>query len=220
MSEVDRLLALDLSSFRVIVDRDLRRDASAAEAAALRTPELADKWVTALTAISKSVDGQLGARRADYLAARARFSKSMSEADYLESRKLQRSWAEVTESYAKARGATLRFKSGLEEALVEASYIARQTGSTPSIQVWRYADAPKELHRLTDKATDDWLVCLIPSRLVLAADSFEDENGNRQTDVELIADYQHVLSWFSDNAGLHVLPNGDVAMIGEPDARS
>jgi hypothetical protein len=138
MTETEMIMAMDEDDFRDLVDRDLRRKNTAEEAEALRSPALVDRWYTVLVAMGKSVEGQLSAKRQDLDAQKAKLKQQFFELDaQLEearrrhdkqwvrdteekSRKLRSEWASATERFAKERAATLRFKSGLDETLIEA----------------------------------------------------------------------------------------------------
>lgn len=135
---VKQIAALSEEDFRSLVDRDLRREDTEDEAAALRSPELVHRWFTVLVAMSKSVDGQLAAKRQDFEAQKARLKGEFVHAEGLlaearhgrepeaiyaaenKIRRLRQEWAQMTERYARSRAATLRFRSGLEETIVEA----------------------------------------------------------------------------------------------------
>ena len=132
------IAALNEEDFRELVDRDLRRENTEEEALALRSPALVDRWHTVLVSMSKSVDGQLSAKRQDFEAHKARLKSQLLRADEelglaradhdrdriadveKRARKLREEWAAAQERYSRSRAATLRFKSGLEETLVEA----------------------------------------------------------------------------------------------------
>lgn len=133
---VEALQRLSDHAFRAIVDADLRRQASEEDAAALRTPELADRWFTALARMAKSVEGQLAAREEDHRGARAQYEKARlraggpvrcdscgrSGADPEDPalRQVEERWLKTCEDYSRTRSKSLRFKSGLEEWLLEA----------------------------------------------------------------------------------------------------
>jgi hypothetical protein len=138
MDLINHISALDDEDFRDLVDRDLRRKNSQEEADALRSPALVDRWHTVLVAMTKSVDGQLSAKRHDFEAHKQRLKGQLLETDaeLAEARRrrdrtavqkceekargFRAEWAGAAERYAKERAATLRFKSGLDETLVEA----------------------------------------------------------------------------------------------------
>lgn len=137
MTVADAILQMDEDDFRELVDRDLRRKNTEEEAQALRSPALVDRWHSVLVAMSKSVDGQLSAKRQDFEAQKARLKKELllCDSETAEARevkdqarlrasaaraqKLREEWAGLTERYSKERASTLRFKSGLDETLVE-----------------------------------------------------------------------------------------------------
>lgn len=138
MDLTQRIAKLSEDDFRELVDRDLRRDNTEDESQALRSPALVDRWYAILVSMSKSVDGQLAAKREDFEAQKARLrgqfveidsdlaeakirhdTKGVQQAD-ARTRVLRQEWQSTSEKYSRSRAATLRFKSGLEETLVEA----------------------------------------------------------------------------------------------------
>lgn len=141
MSLLDQIAELNDEDFRDLVDRDLRRENTDAEAAALRSPALVDRWYSVLVGMLKSVDGQLAAKKEDFEAHKARIKAQFVEAEQAlaearikrdnarihaaeaRNRTLRQEWASITEKYSRSRAATLRFKSGLEETMVEARAI-------------------------------------------------------------------------------------------------
>lgn len=141
------LSALPEVDFRRVVDRDLRArenregnreegqrtdQTSALESAALRSPALVDRWLTALLAASKSVEGQLSARKMDYDATKAGLKRKIVNLEYKERtegltpeedeelRDTRDRLLAALERYSKSRSGTLRFKSGLDEWIIEA----------------------------------------------------------------------------------------------------
>lgn len=129
-----KLLALEDEAFRQIVDDDLRDfEHSGAYAMALRSPAIVDRWHSTLTAMLKSVDGQLAARGLDWEATRARIAKERLDIeaddglmpDEREAKLIakDREHEDEREQYAKSRAGTMRFKTGLEEWLVDARRI-------------------------------------------------------------------------------------------------
>lgn len=128
------LAGLDDDQFRAVVDADLRRRAPSSGArlrqdliAALRSPEHVARWHSMLSRMQKSVDGQLGARAADFRAGHARL-----EADILRTAEptvredLRRQQQTLRSKYQTARAATVRFKTGLDEATIEARHLRDQ----------------------------------------------------------------------------------------------
>lgn len=123
--EIKRLLGLDYEDFREEVNEDVRPHTSERyRRAALRSPELVDRWFAALSQMSKSVDGQLAARTEDYEANKAVFKRQLSTARTAADRaKATSEWASQKESAHRSRAGTLRFKTGVDEALIEARYL-------------------------------------------------------------------------------------------------
>lgn len=139
---IARLSRLPETQFRQVVDRDLRRredeergvrtELNELESAALRSPALVDRWLTALLVASKSVEGQLSARKSDYEATKARLLRTirrledkgtagpLSTADEQKLREARDQLSQAKERYAKTRSGTLRFKAGLDEWVIEA----------------------------------------------------------------------------------------------------
>lgn len=123
--EIDRLADLDDTTFRAEVDADLRsartRNPKAiTRAAALRSNDLVDRWYTTLQMMSVSVEGQLAAAQEDHAAERAALRSRMASASHREQPALQEQWEESKGRFSRARAAKLRFKSGLDEWIVEA----------------------------------------------------------------------------------------------------
>lgn len=126
----DELLGLRDIDFRTEVDADLRRaPREPAEAArhelrrrALRTPELIDRWYTVLMMMSRSVDGQLAALDEDHQAEKADLRMELPPED----RDGNPKWEEPKVAYARARAGKLRFKTGLDEWVIEARHLRDQ----------------------------------------------------------------------------------------------
>lgn len=117
----DSLLACSDAEFRDVVNRDLRKQTTPDESAALRSPEVVDRWYGYLIATSKNVDGQLSAARQDWRATKARLLIKLDNATTPEGkRSIRREWAESEERFAFTRVGILRFKSGLDEWIIHA----------------------------------------------------------------------------------------------------
>lgn len=101
------LLSLDDERFRSIVDSAVRGNVSKETMAQLKTPEVANRCYMALVTMKKNVEGQLAAKRADYNRQRVQFRKNPNKLREAEERWL--TW----------RGGALRFKTGVEELMVE-----------------------------------------------------------------------------------------------------
>lgn len=131
-SMIRRLAVMDDRGFRQEVDADLRRPGARdnrreyeIRRAALRSPELVDRWNTTLMTMSKSVEGQLASKQEDHEAAKAelrqriaRLAKDPSMADELF--QARQEWEQIKKDYATARAQMLRFKTGLDEWVIEA----------------------------------------------------------------------------------------------------
>lgn len=129
--EARRLNGLDPTSFKTEVNADLRPEAHGAQSRirheALRSPAVVDRWFTTLSQIAKSVDGQLAAKIEDNQATKAALRAEiigLEEGGLTEDGKslkdLQRDLEVLASKYARARAGTLRFKTGLDETLIEA----------------------------------------------------------------------------------------------------
>jgi hypothetical protein len=134
MNMESELLKMDDEDFRNIVDADLRDfDHSGKWALGLRSPAVVERWHATLTAMLKSVEGQLAAREADWTSTKARLSKERIEVEsdggLMESEFQQKMTAldlefeTEREKHFKTKAGTMRFKTGLEEWLVEAGRI-------------------------------------------------------------------------------------------------
>lgn len=131
-SMIRRLAVMDDRGFRQEVDADLRRPGARdnrreyeIRRAALRSPELVDRWNTTLMTMSKSVEGQLASKQEDHEAAKAELrqriallAKDPSRADELF--QARQEWEQIKKDYATARAQMLRFKTGLDEWVIEA----------------------------------------------------------------------------------------------------
>jgi hypothetical protein len=128
------LAGLNDDQFRAVVDADLRRRAPNSGArlrqdliAALRSPEHVARWHSMLSRMQKSVDGQLGARAADFRAEHARLEADvLRTADLAVREDLRRQQQTLRSKYQTARAATVRFKTGLDEATLEARHLRDQ----------------------------------------------------------------------------------------------
>lgn len=146
MNQVANLLAMSDDEFREVVDRDLRRgrggqvaeDAQGDTLRSLRSdgedPDvtaLAERWLRVLYAMSRSVEGQLAARRADYNAAKARNMAAVIEArnrnDDAAILRLEQEFLDYKAKYESARASTLRFKTGLDETTIRARWVGRDS---------------------------------------------------------------------------------------------
>lgn len=118
---VDKLLDLTEPDFRALVDREVRgvsgtTDMTPAEIAQLRKeleelapllrdPQIIERWHLALIQMKKSVESQLSSRRSDQV----KYIHTLSRQQY--ERKLA--------DYHKWRAGAVRFKSGVEDRLLE-----------------------------------------------------------------------------------------------------
>lgn len=101
---VEALLDMPEDQFRAIVDREVRGTARDV-GPVLRDPRISWRWYFALVQMKKSVESQLGAKRADL----AKVRPTIPQYEYEQ---------KLTEFHQWRAGA-LRFKSGVEERLLE-----------------------------------------------------------------------------------------------------
>ena len=114
-------LGYEDESFRDFVDRDIRMQTSESEAEALRSPAYAERWLTTLNVMQRSIEGQLAAKQEEFLAERARLRRLLRrEVDENDRSRLQDQLDALQETHSRDRAKKLRFKTGLDEALVEA----------------------------------------------------------------------------------------------------
>lgn len=116
-SATEALIIMGDDSFRDLVDKDLRRkdreDIPQELRDGLRSPEVADRWLSTLIKIAKSVEGTLAYRYDEYEAEKADLElKGDQTGLYL-----------LKQQYHQQRAKTLRFKTGLDEWLIEARTI-------------------------------------------------------------------------------------------------
>lgn len=176
------LPGLSDEDFRAVVDADLRRKAPKSGVTlkpdlieALRSPAVAPRWFAMLLRMQKSVDGQLGARENDYQGERARIDMDIQRLvtkmekggdvrDPDSSRTMSRDEAEEKLSSLKLRrhglraghmrtkAATVRFKTGLDEATLEAKFLRDSAVSNTfetvvALERDYYADRARTLER-------------------------------------------------------------------------
>lgn len=139
---IRRLTAMDDRGFRQEVDADLRRPGPRDDKrqhdlrrSALRTPELVDRWNTTLLAMTKSVEGQLASKQEDHDAARATLKIRIAELEQDPTRRAElfearQEWEKLKLDYATARAQMLRFKTGLDEWVIEARALRDATRAT------------------------------------------------------------------------------------------
>lgn len=119
----DDFIALVEDSLRYRPDPELLAARDAEELrkqdllARLQSPELIERYYYALVAISKRVESTLGSRRAQVRRDRQRILDEEGEAG----------WRQAEQVYGSFRSSTLRFKGGLDRALVEAKRLLLQT---------------------------------------------------------------------------------------------
>lgn len=108
------LRGLDDADFAALVDRAVRGDLDEATAESLKDPQTLDRSYLALVTMKKSVEGQLAAKKADYV---RNVAKTRQEARL----------RQIEEQYRQWRGGALRFKSGVETWLMILRQARQQT---------------------------------------------------------------------------------------------
>lgn len=93
------------NDFNLLVNADIREDASRDDKAWLRQPENLDRWIAELTKIKMNVEKQLAGARYD----RARARATMDDDEL-------REWQADHEKW---RAGVIRFKTGVDKKLVE-----------------------------------------------------------------------------------------------------
>lgn len=113
--------------FRQLVDDDLRGRNDPVIRAALRSSENVDRWFSVLLSISKSVEGQLAARKADWETKRTRLLTDIQllegTDDRVATNELKVQLQEEREKYTRWRAGIIRFKTGLDVWLAEARHL-------------------------------------------------------------------------------------------------
>lgn len=129
MSTEAELLAMTADEFHAVVNLDLRKGTDDETWEALRSPAVFDRWWGALIGMSKSIDGQLGARREEFLSQQADLREQMRVAvaagDVDKQAAIESRSNKTSKEYHRGRAGSLRFKSGLEEWLTEAKTIQK-----------------------------------------------------------------------------------------------
>jgi hypothetical protein len=124
------LLKMDDTSFRELVDAEVRGRASPELTASLRSPEIAERWYQQLLVMKKSVESTLAAKTAEDKEQRLVLldaADSVSDPD--QAADLRRRANQSRAQYLKWRAGALRFRAGVEERLAEAAWRRRLAGS-------------------------------------------------------------------------------------------
>lgn len=119
----ERLLSMPETTFRRLVDADVRKKGTEEVAESLRSPQVVRRWLSALTAMAKSVEGQLAAREADLEVLQLEYEKASRGASEAELAKLEAEYLSAQTREATWRASVLRFKTGLDEAITEAKQV-------------------------------------------------------------------------------------------------
>lgn len=117
-------LDLPNEDFRDLVDEEVRGITDEAISRALRDPVLMERWYLTLVQMKKSVESQLGAKRSDLV-------RHIGARDYP---------SRVAE-YHRWRAGSLRFKSGVEERLLEVRAMRFKGVTNPWKRTQRLLDA-------------------------------------------------------------------------------
>lgn len=101
-----------------------------------QSPEVLDRWYYTLIELKRSVESQLAARRAD---TDAKQSHLLSRSDT----RSKNEWLTVKGDFETWRGGALRFKNGVETALLEAKSLRGQSGVDSAL-----ADRDRYIHKV------------------------------------------------------------------------
>jgi hypothetical protein len=118
-----RVVDLPEPEFRRLIDQDTRGKAPTRVSAELRQPECVPRWYQTLIGMQKSVEGQLAAKAAESRAAQADYRAQLEHTSDRSIRVERLKRESRDESW---RAGALRFKSGLEERIIEARQILRE----------------------------------------------------------------------------------------------
>lgn len=112
------------------MDREVRGRVAESEAAALRAPEVSDRWYHQLVSMKKSVESTLAAKTSEDKQQRLALIQAAEDAGPgPQSGDLRKRAASLYQDFLKWRTGALRFRAGVEERLAEASWRRRLTGS-------------------------------------------------------------------------------------------
>lgn len=117
------LLAIPEPEFRSVVDDAIRGHLTEEMAQRLKSPEIVDRTYLTLVSIKKNVEGQLAAKRADYIK-----SRSLLHDD-------PRGLRAAEKTYQTWRGGALRFKSGVEEFMVSIRGLREKPGQAENYYI-------------------------------------------------------------------------------------
>lgn len=132
MKTAEELLALPDEDFRTIVEDDLREPGPIRDV--LRGPQVIERLHSTMMSMLKSVEGQLAARSVDYDRVRLRNPQPHD-------------FAQQRDKYMKWRAGSLRFKVGLEQALIEIRYL-RDPQLNNAALLWAIEQAQATNNRL------------------------------------------------------------------------
>lgn len=131
----EQLLAgVDDEAFRAAVDVDLRRKAPHGVADALRSAGLRRRWLSTMIAMQRKVEGSLAGRREEFMSYVADYERRLADLEQGRQRARGRARTALNRSihelkgerqrheakYREARAGAIRFKTGLEEWIIEA----------------------------------------------------------------------------------------------------
>lgn len=120
-----KLAAMPEVEFRGQIDDDTRGKGSPELAAALRSEALMERWYEALLAMQSSVEGQLAAKGADSRAKVADFRRRLNGSMGKDKDRLNELLLFEQAQSERWRAGAVRFKSGIEEKLLEARRLLR-----------------------------------------------------------------------------------------------
>lgn len=120
--EIDRLCDMDPAGFAEIVDADVRGVAPAVTSAALRDPDVVDRWYEELVDMLDDIDSQVAAKESDMIVARAELLDGIDELSAAEQAARRRRADALHVEFHRWRKGALRFQGRVRDRLREARW--------------------------------------------------------------------------------------------------
>lgn len=114
------------NDFNLLVNADIREDASKADQEWLYQPENLDRWIAELTKIKMNVEKQLAGARYDVAKARATMDEEELRQWYVD--------------HEKWRAGVIRFKTGVDKKLVEVKNLRSSEVERYRLAIQRHCD--------------------------------------------------------------------------------
>jgi hypothetical protein len=130
----DQIAEMDFRTFRVLVEADTKGRGTPALRRLLRQPSVVDRWYDALVSLQKSVEGTIASKQRDFASMMAGFELKMMDADTPKDRlRVNRDMRRAQQRHATWKASAVRFKTGLDQRLVEARRLMHTLPSEPHI---------------------------------------------------------------------------------------